>query len=230
MSSPQAYTEATLLRMLRAYAALEADGRTMSAIALAEQIGIAGSTGPGLRRACIERGWLDVIEPPRGSLPGRLRVMPAGRAVLDVGMAPPPARPSQLPYSRVKALRALRLVADAEEAGSTISGYDIGLRQGFSEQHGMDMRTDLIKRGWVKTAGWLGNTSILRLTPLGRDALTDAPPSSGNETPTLKPRKCLCCGTQFPSSGPGNRICAPCRATEAYQSSPSAAYDVRLRR
>lgn len=27
----------------------------------------------------------------------------------------------------------------------------------------------------------------------------------------VKRRPCLCCGKQFDSEGPGNRLCAPCR-------------------
>lgn len=31
-------------------------------------------------------------------------------------------------------------------------------------------------------------------------------------------RKCLCCGDQFSSHGPGNRICSPCKALDAWTS------------
>ncbi|SMH62870.1 hypothetical protein [Azospirillum agricola] len=217
MSAPQAYTDATLLRMLRAYATLEADGQTMSAIALAEQIGMAGGTGPGLRRACVECGWLDVVEPPRGSLPGRLRVTSAGWAALDTGVAAAPVK--AVPYSRAKALRALRLVADAEAAGSTISGPDLGVALDCSEQHGAAIRADLLSRGWVRAAGWLGRTSVLRLTVLGWDALVDAPPPQKGGQSALRQRRCLCCGSDFASEGVGNRICTPCKGTTAFQSS-----------
>jgi hypothetical protein len=27
-----------------------------------------------------------------------------------------------------------------------------------------------------------------------------------------RPRACLCCGTTFPSEGPHNRLCQPCKA------------------
>jgi len=30
-------------------------------------------------------------------------------------------------------------------------------------------------------------------------------------------RKCLCCGRDFPSHGPGNRICPSCKTTEAFR-------------
>lgn len=70
---------ASMLAMLQAYA--DAD-RPMSAVQLAARIGVAANTGIGLRRALIEAGWLDVIEPPRGNLPGRVSVTDAGRAAL----------------------------------------------------------------------------------------------------------------------------------------------------
>lgn len=227
MSVPQAYTEATLLRMLRAYAGLETGGQTMSAIALAEMIGMAGNTGPGLRRACIGRGWLEVVEPPRGSLPGRLRVTPAGQTVLDAGEVP--TLPQPVPYARARALRVLRLVADAEAAGSTISGSEIGARLGYSEARGADLRAELLDRRWAKVDGWLGHVSALRLTALGRDALLDAPPSQQERQHTLRQRRCLGCGNDFPSEGAGNRICPSCKSTAAFQSSVTS-HAVRVRR
>lgn len=76
----------SLLRMLHAYVTQEATGQSKSANALAEEIGFAGDTGVALRRACVERGWLDVLEPPRGRLPGRVTVTAAGRAALEQGV------------------------------------------------------------------------------------------------------------------------------------------------
>ncbi len=70
---------ASMLAMLQAYA--DAD-RPMSAVRLAARIGVAANTGISLRRALIDAGWLDVIEPPRGNLPGRVSVTDAGRAAL----------------------------------------------------------------------------------------------------------------------------------------------------
>ncbi len=71
---------ASMLAMLQAYA--DAD-RPMSAVQLAARIGVAANTGISLRRALIDAGWLDVIEPPRGNLPGRVSVTDAGRAALQ---------------------------------------------------------------------------------------------------------------------------------------------------
>jgi hypothetical protein len=69
----------SMLTMLQAYA--DAD-RPMSAVQLAALIGVAANSGIKLRRALIDAGWLDVIEPPRGNLPGRVSVTDAGRAAL----------------------------------------------------------------------------------------------------------------------------------------------------
>lgn len=71
---------ASMLAMLQAYA--NAD-RPMSAVQLADRIGVNGNTGIKLRRALIDAGWLDVIEPPRGNLPGRVSVTDAGRVALQ---------------------------------------------------------------------------------------------------------------------------------------------------
>lgn len=38
-------------------------------------------------------------------------------------------------------------------------------------------------------------------------------------------RTCLRCGTKFPSDGPGNRICDPCKSTKSYQEACSHDYD-----
>ncbi|SMH62563.1 hypothetical protein [Azospirillum agricola] len=225
--SVRQYTEANLLRMLRAYADAEAAGETLSAIALAARLGLADSTGPNLRRALLGRSWLEIIEPPRGSWPGRVRVTPDGQTTLKTGVVPPLAQP--VPHSRAKALRALRLVADAEAAGSTINGHDLGTALGHSELHGVEIRADLIKRGWVVVVGWIGNTSILRLTALGRDALVDAPPPQQDQRHTLRQRRCLCCGEDFASEGPGNRVCRSCKDTVDYQSSQMTSHVVRLR-
>jgi hypothetical protein len=35
-----------------------------------------------------------------------------------------------------------------------------------------------------------------------------------------KSRRCLSCSTSFMSSGPGNRICTRCRASDAFTCSP----------
>lgn len=86
---------ASMLAMLQAYA--DAD-RPLSAVQLAARIGVAANTGIGLRRALIDAGWLAVIEPPRGNLPGRVSVTEAGwsalrerpRAVAKPATAPAP--------------------------------------------------------------------------------------------------------------------------------------------
>lgn len=31
-----------------------------------------------------------------------------------------------------------------------------------------------------------------------------------------KPRRCLCCGAEFMSAGPGNRLCSRCRSKDDY--------------
>lgn len=88
----------SMLTMLQAYA--EAD-QPMSAVQLADWIGLARNTGIKLRRALIDAGWLDVIEPPRGSLPGRVSVTDAGRAALrDRPMAV--AKPATASAPRVR--------------------------------------------------------------------------------------------------------------------------------
>lgn len=38
-------------------------------------------------------------------------------------------------------------------------------------------------------------------------------------------RTCLRCRTNFPSDGPGNRICDPCKSTKSYQEACSHDYD-----
>lgn len=35
-------------------------------------------------------------------------------------------------------------------------------------------------------------------------------------------RKCLHCSDNFPSDGPGHRICPPCKGLEVFTSSPSS--------
>jgi hypothetical protein len=36
------------------------------------------------------------------------------------------------------------------------------------------------------------------------------------------PRRCLHCTRDFPSTGPGHRICSPCKSLEVFTSSPSS--------
>ncbi len=231
----------SLLRMLRAYVDLEASGRTLSARALAERIGFAGDTGIGLRRVCVDLGWLAVLEPPCGKDPGRLTVTAAGHAALLRGAGPVvvAAAPRSAPLiaiamsnvRRAKALRVLRLVADAEAAGATITGHGVARLLGWAASAGVTARADLIQRGWVVVAGRLGSTLLLRLTDAGRLALADAPTTEDAnkaDSPAAgRKRRCLCCGRDFDSSGPGNRICPSCLRSDAYRTGDDD-FSVRL--
>ena len=138
----------TLLGMLRAYADLERLGGTASATALATGLGLSASVGCLARRRCIDLGLLDVVEPPYGNAPGRLRLTDAGRTALERGIDAVPSAP-----------------------------------------------------GPTQTRP--------------RPAKAKAPPRGA---PGAGTRRCLCCGQEFDSFGPGNRICRGCRSTEAYQS------------
>lgn len=55
------------------------------------------------------------------------------------------------------------------------------------------------------------HTSIKsRIETLARHAA--APPAPPAPADTRKVRKCLCCGREFNSDGPHNRLCGPCRS------------------
>lgn len=63
-------------------------------------------------------------------------------------------------------------------------------------------------------------TQGTQATELGRtvnEALGNRPPPN-----RAKDRKCLGCGTAFPSSGPGHRICDQCKTSDTYRSSAMA--------
>lgn len=231
------YSVTSYRRMLRAYVDLERTGGTKAATTLALEIGFAPDSGPGLRRACIGHGWLEVVEPPHGKSPGRLRVTEAGEAFLASGSPSPapclPTLPSPASaFSRTKALRALRMVADAEAAGVTVSGRDLARRLACSDAGGLEARADLIRRGWVVVQGRQSNASVLRLTEAGRLELPAAPPAPPPKEAapmTARRRRCLCCRSEFDSEGPGNRICPSCRNTETYRSSDVGSFAVRVR-
>lgn len=133
------------------------------------------------------------------------------------------------------ALRALRVVANAEEADQTLSGRGIGKSLGVSESKGLEARADLIALGWVEDAGRRGNATVLRVTPAGLAELQSAPQLDVRETeamieaPMTKTRRCLCCERNFDSAWAGNRICAPCRGTEAYRGATADSFRIILR-
>lgn len=104
--------------------------------------------------------------------------------------------------------RALGLVAQAELAGGTISGRDIGLRLGASETSGLEWRAQLLALGLVRLDGKIGSVTVLRLTEAGwtkvggREAVPASP---------AKRRPCMSCGTVFLSTWSGHRLCDRCR-------------------
>ncbi|WP_372400256.1 hypothetical protein ABMY26_32105 [Azospirillum sp. HJ39] len=142
---------------LRGYRdALEPQGETPSATSLAHRLGFATSTGPRLRNACIELGWVEVVEPPHGNLPGVLQLTEAGRAA--AARQSPPVATLPPAVQRPKPVRI------------------------------------------------------------------------GSATPGKGTRRCLCCGSEFHSTGPGNRICNGCRATDTYRSGDVGIHSLRLSR
>ncbi len=139
------------------------------------------------------------------------------------------------PARHLFALRALRVVANAEEADQTLSGRGIGKSLGVSETKGLDVRADLIALGWVEVGGRRGNATVLRVTPTGLAELQAAPlldaggPEAPTEAPTTKIRRCLSCERNFDSAWAGNRICAPCRGAEAYRGATADSFRIVLR-
>lgn len=56
---------------------------------------------------------------------------------------------------------------------------------------------------------------IVRLTGLQKSTIRHRIEMDIRPRPKTPPRKCLCCGRTFASTGPGNRMCARCRARAA---------------
>lgn len=142
---------------------------------------------------------------------------------------------NERPARDLFALRALRVVANAEEADQTLSGRGIGKSLGVSESKGLEARSDLIALGWVEDAGRRGNATVLRVTPTGLAELRTAPqldvsePEAPTVALTTKTRRCLCCERNFDSAWAGNRICPPCRGTEAYRGATADSFRITLR-
>lgn len=104
---------------------------------------------------------------------------------------------------------ALTEVAKAEIAGRTIGGRDIGTRLGAGQSTGQEWRSKLLALGLVATAGKIGCTSRLRLTDAGWEVL-GGKAAVKPDTGAAKQRACMCCGSTFPSEGPGHRLCNAC--------------------
>lgn len=121
-------------------------------------------------------------------------------------------------------LRGLRILADAEQRGRTLSARWLGLELGMAENAGIETRQRLLAMGLLlPLPSRRGGVQRVKVSDEGWRALDEAPPADPVAAPPLL-RLCLRCDGLFPSEGAHNRICSACKGSDAWRdASPLAA-------
>lgn len=128
--------------------------------------------------------------------------------------------------------QAIAALIDAK-SNLTKSGLLAATNERLADVAGCSYKTDKIScvlndlrdSGLIEvTYGAVRTIRLLRIPYRISDTITAAATNAERPDHVVKKRKCLSCQQPFHSDWHGNRICTPCKNTQAWNSGPDAAY------